>query len=152
MVLHFGRTSKMSHDHGWRAACGMTIWILRFRFEIHEEARGVTAKVVGSGALLGSGARMKTHRRKAGDKLGKTRDLIFREAVAIARMVAHALTRRLLRVLRRRQKATVVHARTVSQLHSDFPSLALSCDSATTSVPEFQPTADSRPIFNFLKI
>jgi len=43
----------MSHDHGWRAACHMTIWILKFQFEIHEVARGVTAMVVGSGALLG---------------------------------------------------------------------------------------------------
>ena len=30
----------------------MTIWILRFQFEIHEVTRGVTAMVVGSGALL----------------------------------------------------------------------------------------------------
>jgi hypothetical protein len=112
----------------------------------------VTDVGVGSGALLGSGARIKKHIRKAGEKRGKTRDLIFREAVAIARMVAHALTRRLLRALRRRKKTTVVHARTVSQLHSDFPSLALPCDSAPTSVPEFQPTADSRPIFKFLRI
>jgi hypothetical protein len=44
----------MSHDRGWRAACGMTISILRFHFEIHDEARGVTAMVVGSGALFGS--------------------------------------------------------------------------------------------------
>jgi len=43
----------MSHDRGRRAACGMTIWILRFHFEIREIARGVTAMVVGSGALLG---------------------------------------------------------------------------------------------------
>ena len=43
----------MSHDRGWRAACGMTIWSLWFHFEIHEVARGVTAMVVGSGALLG---------------------------------------------------------------------------------------------------
>jgi hypothetical protein len=101
---------------------------------------------------LGSGVWMKTDGGKTTEEPGKTRDFIFREAVAIARMVEHALTRRLLRVLRRRQNITVVHARTVSQLHSDFPSLALSSDSATTSVPEFQPTADSRPIFNFLKI
>ena len=46
-------TSKMSHDRGWRAACGMTIWSLGFHFEIREIARGVTAMVVGSGALLG---------------------------------------------------------------------------------------------------
>jgi hypothetical protein len=85
----------------------------------------VTDVGVGSGALLGSGASIKRHIRKAGEKRGKTRDLIFREAVAIARMVEHALTHRLLPVLRRRQKTTVVHARTVSQLHSDFPSLAL---------------------------
>src|SRR5258706_836187 len=43
----------MSHDRGWRAACRMTIWVLEFHFEIHEVARGVTAMVVGSGALLG---------------------------------------------------------------------------------------------------
>ncbi len=46
-------TSKMSHDQGWRAACGMTMWSLRFHFEVREVARGVTAMVVGSGALLG---------------------------------------------------------------------------------------------------
>src|SRR5260221_3164229 len=50
----FCLTSKMSHDRGWRAACGMTIWILRFHFETLSVARGVTAMVVGSGALLGS--------------------------------------------------------------------------------------------------
>jgi len=43
----------MSHDRGWRAACRLTMWILRFHFEIGEIARGVTAMVVGSGALLG---------------------------------------------------------------------------------------------------
>jgi len=43
----------MSHDHGRRAACSMTIWSLRFHFEIHEAARGVTAMVVGSGDLFG---------------------------------------------------------------------------------------------------
>jgi hypothetical protein len=43
----------MSHDHGWRAACLVTIWILRFHSMMHEVARGVTAMVVGSGALLG---------------------------------------------------------------------------------------------------
>jgi hypothetical protein len=43
----------MSHDRGWRAACIVTIWILGFHFEMHEVARGVTAMVVGSGALLG---------------------------------------------------------------------------------------------------
>src|SRR6059036_1263476 len=46
-------TSKMSHDRGRRAACGMTIWTLGFHFEIREIARGVTAMVVGSGALFG---------------------------------------------------------------------------------------------------
>jgi len=43
----------MSHDRGWRAACELTMRSLRFHFEIHEVARGVTAMVVGSGALLG---------------------------------------------------------------------------------------------------
>jgi hypothetical protein len=43
----------MNHDRGWRAACGVTMWILVFHFEIHEVARGVTAMVVGSGAWLG---------------------------------------------------------------------------------------------------
>ena len=43
----------MSHDRGWRAACDITIWILRFHFEIGEAARGVTAMVVGSGAWFG---------------------------------------------------------------------------------------------------
>lgn len=44
----------MSHDRGWRAACGMTIWILRFHFGVGDVARGVTAMVVGSGAWLGT--------------------------------------------------------------------------------------------------
>ena len=43
----------MSHDRGWRAACPATIWIPGFHFEVGEGARGVTAMVVGSGALLG---------------------------------------------------------------------------------------------------
>ena len=47
----------MSHDRGWRAACGVTIWSPGFHFEIREVARGVTAMVVGSGALLGPSVR-----------------------------------------------------------------------------------------------
>jgi hypothetical protein len=43
----------MSHDRGWRAACIVTIYILSFPSKMHEVARGVTAMVVGSGALLG---------------------------------------------------------------------------------------------------
>ena len=43
----------MSHDHGWRAACIVTLWIPKFQSEMGEVARGVTAMVVGSGALLG---------------------------------------------------------------------------------------------------
>ncbi|WP_414665131.1 hypothetical protein [Horticoccus sp. 23ND18S-11] len=43
----------MSHDRGWRAACIVTVSIPNFHFKIHEVARGVTAMVVGSGALLG---------------------------------------------------------------------------------------------------
>jgi len=43
----------MSHDRGWRAACDSTMWSLGIHFESHEIARGVTAMVVGSGALLG---------------------------------------------------------------------------------------------------
>jgi hypothetical protein len=43
----------MSHDRGWRAACVLTIWIPEFHFGVGEKARGVTAMVVGSGALLG---------------------------------------------------------------------------------------------------
>ena len=50
MVLRL--TSEMSHDRGRRAACGMTILILGFHSEILKIARGVTAMVVGSGALL----------------------------------------------------------------------------------------------------
>jgi len=42
----------MSHDRGWRAACLVTIWTPMFHSEIREIARGVTAMVVGSGALL----------------------------------------------------------------------------------------------------
>jgi len=43
----------MSHDRGWRAACLVTVLILVFHSKMHEVARGVTAMVVGSGALLG---------------------------------------------------------------------------------------------------
>ncbi|WP_414665170.1 hypothetical protein [Horticoccus sp. 23ND18S-11] len=43
----------MSHDRGWRAACAVTIKIQEFHFDVREKARGVTAMVVGSGALLG---------------------------------------------------------------------------------------------------
>ena len=43
----------MSHDRGWRAACAVTIKIPEIHFRIHEIARGVTAMVVGSGALFG---------------------------------------------------------------------------------------------------
>ena len=43
----------MSHDRGWRAACAVKIKVPKFHFEVREEARGVTAMVVGSGALLG---------------------------------------------------------------------------------------------------
>jgi len=43
----------MSHGRGRRAACGVTISSRTFHWEIREEARGVTAMVVGSGALLG---------------------------------------------------------------------------------------------------
>jgi hypothetical protein len=42
----FCRTSKMSHDRGWRAACVVTIKIPKFHFDVREEARGVTAMVV----------------------------------------------------------------------------------------------------------
>ena len=42
----------MSHDRGWRAACIVTVWIRSFHSQMHEVARGVTAMVVGSGALL----------------------------------------------------------------------------------------------------
>ena len=43
----------MSHDRGWRAACIVTILNPSFHSKKHEVARGVTAMVVGSGALLG---------------------------------------------------------------------------------------------------
>jgi len=46
------RTSKMSHDRGWRAACRNTINIPWFHFALRSIARGVTAMVVGSGDLL----------------------------------------------------------------------------------------------------
>jgi hypothetical protein len=51
----------MSHDRGWRAACIVTIWIPWFHFEIHSIARGVTAMVVGSGALLNEAAARRRH-------------------------------------------------------------------------------------------
>jgi hypothetical protein len=50
-----GLTSKMSHEHGWRAAWVVTRWISEVHFELGEVARGVTAVVVGSGALFGKG-------------------------------------------------------------------------------------------------
>jgi len=43
----------MSHDRGWRAACIVTTRSPEFHFAVGEVARGVTAMVVGSGALLG---------------------------------------------------------------------------------------------------
>jgi len=43
----------MSHDRGWRAACIVTNGITELHFGMDEVARGVTAMVVGSGALLG---------------------------------------------------------------------------------------------------
>jgi len=46
------RTSKMSHDGSWRAACLTRNWILILHFESPSVARGVTAPGVGSGALL----------------------------------------------------------------------------------------------------
>ena len=50
----FCRTSKMSHDGSWRAACLNRIWIRILHFEAPSVARGVTAPGVGSGALFGS--------------------------------------------------------------------------------------------------
>jgi len=47
------RTSKMSHDGSWRAACLTRNWILILHLEAPSIARGVTAPGVGSGALLG---------------------------------------------------------------------------------------------------
>jgi hypothetical protein len=52
-------TSKMSHDGTWRAACNVTTWILLFRFDHREVARGVTDPGVGSGALLALSGRLK---------------------------------------------------------------------------------------------
>jgi hypothetical protein len=43
----------MSHDGSWRAACGMTIWILWFHIEKDSEARGVTDPGVGCTDWLG---------------------------------------------------------------------------------------------------
>jgi hypothetical protein len=43
----------MSHDGSWRAACSITIHFLWFQIEAPLVARGVTAPVVGSGALSG---------------------------------------------------------------------------------------------------
>ena len=48
-------TSEMSHERSGRAA-SITIYVLKFHFEIREVARGVTDPAVGSGALLGGGA------------------------------------------------------------------------------------------------
>jgi hypothetical protein len=42
----------MSHDLRWRGSCDITMWILLLQFETFSVARDVTAKVVGSGALL----------------------------------------------------------------------------------------------------
>jgi hypothetical protein len=54
-TLAFCLTSKMSHGLRWRATCSMTIRNPELHIEIREIARGVTAKDVGSGALLGIG-------------------------------------------------------------------------------------------------
>ena len=43
----------MSHDLRWRGSCGFTIWIPLLHFGQASKARDVTARVVGSGALLG---------------------------------------------------------------------------------------------------
>jgi hypothetical protein len=48
-----GRTSKMSHDGIWRAACLHRNGIPVLQFEVHSVARGVTDVGVGSGALFG---------------------------------------------------------------------------------------------------
>src|SRR5687768_16840009 len=45
-------TSKMSHDRGRRDACRIRNQVLWFQFGTLSIARGVTAMVVGSGALL----------------------------------------------------------------------------------------------------
>jgi hypothetical protein len=47
-----GPTSKMSHDLRRRGSCSITSWILLLHVGIRTIARDVTAKVVGSGALL----------------------------------------------------------------------------------------------------
>ena len=73
------RTSKMSHDRGWRAACDLTIWILRFHFEIREAARGVTAMVVGSGAWLDERSRDVTSKIESTPLGPKTRSEKSRE-------------------------------------------------------------------------
>jgi hypothetical protein len=49
----------MSHDGTWRAACNVTTWILLFRCDHREVARGVTDPGVGSGALLALSGRLK---------------------------------------------------------------------------------------------
>jgi hypothetical protein len=46
----------MSHDHGGRASCLKLKLIPPLHFDSLSVARGVTDVVVGSGALLGSGA------------------------------------------------------------------------------------------------
>jgi hypothetical protein len=43
----------MSHDHSRRDSCGVRISSRKFHSKVDKVARGVTAVVVGSGALLG---------------------------------------------------------------------------------------------------
>ena len=38
MHIFLRLTSKMSHDRGWRAACGMTIWSPGFHFDYSYES------------------------------------------------------------------------------------------------------------------
>ena len=64
----------MSHDHGWRAACLVTIRLLGFHSKIREIARGVTAMVVGSGALLASSLLFFVDNTGANELLSKVGD------------------------------------------------------------------------------
>jgi hypothetical protein len=107
------------------------MWIPLLQFDTLSVARAVTAKVVGSGALLGSGEDMKTDGDRVGEEPGETQDiLIFREAAAIERSVRARYNASATSDASSMPKPTVVHAATASLHHCLI--LGLELDSSIT--------------------
>jgi hypothetical protein len=71
----FCRTSKMSHDGSWRAACLTRKWIPTFHFDSASVARGMPAPGVGSGALLAERTRGPRHENEIAASCEKISDL-----------------------------------------------------------------------------